>query len=184
MLHVKNSSSAALAQREAILFPSRPNARKNGEFQSRSKRLLWCSLDCTRIPMQLSRCSPSCASPMESVQRDESGRSAQDRSQGQGNDQAAGPEQERQARRDDHRQVCLRRFAKSRANGGCSGTHNLPRKAPRLLPKQLSMSQKFDRRRQTCELAHAVRRSPTIKPFPSASPGPGRIAYLPGHRGD
>src|SRR4029077_16724170 len=36
----------------------------------------------------------------------------------------------------------------------------------------------------TCGLAHAVRGSPTIEPFPSASPGPGRIVYLPSHRGD
>ena len=62
-------------------------------------------------------------------------------------------------------------------------SHICPGKPRRLLAKRSSMSQKFDRRQQTCRLAHAVPRSPTIKPFPSA-PRTGRIAYLPSHRGD
>jgi hypothetical protein len=49
-------------------------------------------------------------------------------------------------------------------------SHICPGKPRRLLPKRSSMSQKFDRRQQTCRLAHAVPRSPTIKPFPSAPP--------------
>jgi hypothetical protein len=103
-----------------------------------------------------------------SVQRDESGRS-DDRRQDRGNDQAAGPEQERQARRDDHRQVCPRSFARAERTAVIRAVPTIcPRKPRRPLPKRSSPSQKFDRRQQRCGLAHGVRRSPTIKPFPSA----------------
>ena len=76
-------------------------------------------------------------------------------------------------------------FPDSRANGARSGSPPSARGCPAgPLPKPSSTSQKFDRRLLTCGLAHAVSRPPTTKPFPSASPGPGRIAYLPSHRGD